>query len=56
MSNAFYEIEQTLAEISEYIQKIRENRQDNMKTLSEERTTIEHEIKQTRIAINNHLD
>lgn len=56
MSNAFYEIEQTLAEISKNIQKIRENRQDNMKTLSEERTTIEHEIKQTRIVINNHLD
>ncbi|CAC5395524.1 unnamed protein product [Mytilus coruscus] len=55
-SNAFYEIEQTLAEVLENIKKIRENRQDNLKTLSKERTMIEHEIEQTRKTICNHLD
>ncbi|XP_052064799.1 uncharacterized protein LOC127704703 [Mytilus californianus] len=55
-SNAFYEIEQNLAEVLENIKKIRENRQDNLKTLSKERAIIEREIEQTRETICNHLD
>lgn len=55
-SNTFYEIEQTLAEVLENIKKIRENRQDNLKTLSKERAIIEREIEQAHKIIKNHLD
>ncbi|CAG2208708.1 unnamed protein product [Mytilus edulis] len=55
-SNAFYEIEQTLAEVEENIGKIRQDRQKNQLTLSETRKQIEKEIAETRIAINNHID
>ncbi|CAC5389026.1 unnamed protein product [Mytilus coruscus] len=55
-SNAFLEVEQMLAELSENLQRIRKGRQDNVKSLKENKTKIEKEIKETRILINNHLD
>lgn len=50
------EIEHTLAEVSDNITKIRENRQENIKKISERRIQIEQEIEHTRNTINNHLD
>ncbi|CAC5395528.1 unnamed protein product [Mytilus coruscus] len=55
-SNTFYEIEQTLAEVLENIKKIRENRQDNLKTLSKDRAIIELKIEEAHTIIKNHLD
>ncbi|CAC5388356.1 PML [Mytilus coruscus] len=55
-SNAFYEMEQSLVELSDNIQIIRNDRENNMKRLSKKKMQIQHDIKQTRIAINNHLD
>ncbi|CAG2230465.1 unnamed protein product [Mytilus edulis] len=56
LSNAFYEIEQSLAELSDNIHIIRKDRENNLGRLSKEKTQIEQAIKQTRITINNHLD
>ncbi|VDH93506.1 Hypothetical predicted protein [Mytilus galloprovincialis] len=53
---AFDEIEHSLAELTDNIQRIRESRQNNLGTLSERKSQIEKEIKQTRITINTHLD
>lgn len=55
-SESLNEIEQSLSELAENIQRIRQNRIKNMKTLSEKKRHIEQEIKKTRIKINNHLD
>ncbi|CAG2223138.1 unnamed protein product [Mytilus edulis] len=55
-SNALSDIEETLVEVAENLQKIRKNQQDNLSTLKEKRKTIEKEIKQTRIEINIYLD
>ncbi|CAC5397264.1 unnamed protein product [Mytilus coruscus] len=55
-SNALCEIEETLVEVAENLQKIRQHQQDNLSTFKEKRTGFEKEIKQTRIKINNHLD
>ncbi|XP_071121456.1 RB1-inducible coiled-coil protein 1-like [Mytilus edulis] len=55
-SNAFYEIEQTLVEVAENIEKIRQDRQKNLMNLSVTRKQIEKEIQETRTAINNHID
>ncbi|CAG2186055.1 unnamed protein product [Mytilus edulis] len=55
-SNAFYEIEQSLEELSANIQIIRKDREHNLKRLSEKKMQIEQEVKQTRVAINTHLD
>ncbi|XP_071123645.1 uncharacterized protein [Mytilus edulis] len=55
-SNTLYEIEQTLAEVTENIKKIMKDRQNNLKTLSETQKKIENEIQETRTAINNHID
>ncbi|XP_071121279.1 uncharacterized protein [Mytilus edulis] len=55
-SNAFYEIEQALSEVTENIEKIRKKRQNNLDTLLETRKQVEKEIQKTRIAINNHID
>ncbi|XP_052065980.1 uncharacterized protein LOC127705676 [Mytilus californianus] len=55
-SNAFYEIEQTLEEVAENIEKIRQDRQNNLKTLPETRKQIEKEIQKTKSAINDHID
>ncbi|XP_052065205.1 uncharacterized protein LOC127704999 [Mytilus californianus] len=55
-SEALIEIEQSLADLAENIQRIRHNRENNLKTLSEKKSYIEKEIKETRVTINNHLD
>ncbi|XP_076115854.1 uncharacterized protein LOC143083478 [Mytilus galloprovincialis] len=55
-SNALLEIEDTLVEAAENIQKIRQHQQDNLSTLYEKRKEIENEIKNIRIKINSHLD
>ncbi|XP_052073659.1 protein wech-like [Mytilus californianus] len=55
-SNAFLDIEQMLAELSGNLQRIRKDRQENIKSLIENRAKIENEIQQTRSLINNHLD
>lgn len=55
-SEALNEIEQSLSEMAENIQRIRQNREKNMKTLSEQKRHIEQEIKETRTKINIHLD
>ncbi|XP_063448254.1 uncharacterized protein LOC134727794 [Mytilus trossulus] len=55
-SSAFLEMEQMLTELSENLQRIRKDRQENIKILRENRTNIEKEVQQTRSLINNHLD
>ncbi|XP_071123419.1 nuclease SbcCD subunit C-like [Mytilus edulis] len=55
-SNAVCEIEETLVEVAENLQKIRRHQQNNLSTLKKQRTEIEKEIMETRIKINNHLD
>ncbi|CAC5416833.1 unnamed protein product [Mytilus coruscus] len=55
-SNALCEIEETLVEVAENLQKIRQHQQDNLTTFKEKRKEIEKEIMKTRIKINNHLD
>ncbi|XP_076106202.1 uncharacterized protein LOC143074853 [Mytilus galloprovincialis] len=55
-SNAFLDMEQVFDELLENLQRIRKDRQDNLKSLKENRTRIELEIKKTRILINDHLD
>ncbi|XP_076115853.1 uncharacterized protein LOC143083476 [Mytilus galloprovincialis] len=55
-SNAMCEIEETLVEVAENLQKIRQHKHDNLTTFNESRKEIEKEIKTTRIKINNHLD
>ncbi|XP_052075688.1 uncharacterized protein LOC127713100 [Mytilus californianus] len=55
-SNAFLEMEQMLAELSENLQRIRKDRQNNIKILKENKTRIEIEIEETRVLIKNHLD
>ncbi|XP_052060333.1 uncharacterized protein LOC127700733 isoform X2 [Mytilus californianus] len=55
-SNALCEIEETLVEVAENLQKIRQHKQDNRSTLREKIMEIEKEIKKTRMKINNHLD
>ncbi|CAC5416841.1 unnamed protein product [Mytilus coruscus] len=55
-SNAMCEIEETLVEVAENLQQIRQHQKDNLSTFKERRKEIEREIKTTRIKINNHLD
>ncbi|XP_071121594.1 uncharacterized protein [Mytilus edulis] len=55
-SNAFSEIEETLVEVTENLQKIRQHQQNNLLTFKEKRKEIEKELKKTRMKINNHLD
>ncbi|XP_076115623.1 uncharacterized protein LOC143083249 [Mytilus galloprovincialis] len=55
-SNAFLEIQETLNEVSENIKRIRQDKNNNLKTLSEQRKQIECEIQQVRLNINHHLD
>ncbi|CAG2254219.1 unnamed protein product [Mytilus edulis] len=45
-----------LAELSGNLQRIRKDRQENIKSLMENRVKIEKEVRQTRSLINNHLD
>ncbi|CAC5388352.1 unnamed protein product [Mytilus coruscus] len=55
-SNAFYEIEQSVAELSDNIHRIQYNRENNLKRLTEMKKQVEEAIKQTRITINKHLE
>ncbi|XP_063399335.1 uncharacterized protein LOC134683956 [Mytilus trossulus] len=55
-SNAFLEICETLNEVAENIERIRQDKNGNLKTLSEKRKQIECEIQQVRLNINQHLD
>ncbi|XP_071136137.1 putative autophagy-related protein 11 [Mytilus edulis] len=55
-SNAFYEIEETVLEVAENIERIKTNRENNFTSLEKQRREIEEEIKQTRTKINRHLD
>ncbi|CAC5406934.1 unnamed protein product [Mytilus coruscus] len=55
-SNALFEIEETLVEVAENLQKICQLKQDNRSTLKKKKMEIEKEIKKTRTKINNHLD
>ncbi|CAC5389028.1 unnamed protein product [Mytilus coruscus] len=55
-SDAFLELEQLLAELSENLQRIRKDREGNISSLKESKTKTEKEIQETRILINNHLD
>ncbi|CAC5386096.1 unnamed protein product [Mytilus coruscus] len=54
--NALFEIEKTLVEVADNLQKIRQRQHDNMSTLKEKRKEIEKEIKKTRTEISNYLD
>ncbi|CAC5386092.1 unnamed protein product [Mytilus coruscus] len=54
--NALSEIEKTLVELAENLQKIRQHQQDNMSSLKEKTKEIEKEIKKTRMEISNYLD
>ncbi|CAG2247260.1 unnamed protein product [Mytilus edulis] len=55
-SNAFVEIEHTLAEISENIKRIKKDREENLKSIKETREDIESQIKVTKQKIVNYLD
>ncbi|XP_052065206.1 uncharacterized protein LOC127705000 [Mytilus californianus] len=55
-SNAFCEIENSLEELGDTIKKIKHNRENNLSSLSERKENILHEIKQTRLTINKHVD
>ncbi|CAC5389030.1 unnamed protein product [Mytilus coruscus] len=55
-SSAFLEVEHMLAELSENFRRISKHRQNNIRSLKENKTKIEKEITETRILINNHLD
>lgn len=55
-SNAFWEIHETLNKVAENIKQIRQDKNNNLKTLSEKRKQIECEIQQVRLNINQHLD
>ncbi|XP_052065982.1 uncharacterized protein LOC127705678 isoform X1 [Mytilus californianus] len=54
--HALSEIEKTLVEVAENLQKIRLHQQGNMSTLKEKRKEIEKEIKKIRMEISNYLD
>ncbi|XP_052067424.1 uncharacterized protein LOC127706779 [Mytilus californianus] len=55
-SSAFLEIHETLNEVAENIKQIRQDKNNNLKTLLEKRKQIECEIQQVRVNINQHLD
>ncbi|XP_052087363.1 transcription intermediary factor 1-beta-like [Mytilus californianus] len=55
-SNAFVDIEHTLAEILENIKRIQKDREENLKAIKETREDIESQIKMTKLKIVNFLD
>jgi WD40 repeat protein len=55
-SQTFNETEQIIDEMMENIHKIRQNRENNSVTVTEQKRTIEQEIRELRGKINNHLD
>ncbi|CAG2241892.1 unnamed protein product [Mytilus edulis] len=54
--NAMCQIEETLLEVAENLQNIRQHQQDSLTTLKDSRKKKEKEIKTTRTKINSHLD
>ncbi|CAG2232717.1 unnamed protein product [Mytilus edulis] len=55
-SNAFLEIHESVNEVAENIKRIRQDKNNNLKTLSEQRKQIERDVQQVRLNINRHLD
>ncbi|XP_071123426.1 uncharacterized protein [Mytilus edulis] len=55
-SNAMCELEETLVEVAQNLQNIRQHQQVNLKTFIDSRKKIEKEIKTTKKKINKHLD
>ncbi|XP_052059493.1 uncharacterized protein LOC127700067 [Mytilus californianus] len=55
-SNAFQDIEKTLNEVKDHIQRIRKDREENLASLKEQKKNIEMEIQKAKTSINNHLD
>jgi DNA-binding beta-propeller fold protein YncE len=55
-SHNFNESEQLIREMMENIHKIRQNRENNSVTVTEQKRIIEQEIRELREEINNHLD
>ncbi|XP_071123314.1 transcription intermediary factor 1-beta-like [Mytilus edulis] len=55
-SNAFLEIHESVNEVAENIKRIRQDKNNNLKTLSEQRKQIERDFQQVRLNINRHLD
>ena len=55
-SQTFNETEQIIDEMMENIHKIRQNRENNLITVTEQKRTIEQEIRELRGEMNNHLD
>ncbi|XP_071141673.1 tripartite motif-containing protein 2-like [Mytilus edulis] len=55
-SNAWLEVEQTLVQMLKNVQRIRNDRTENLKCLQDQRVEIERDINQTRKMINDHLD
>lgn len=55
-SNAFLEVELTLAEISENLKRIRKDREENLTSIKETRDKVESAINMTKLKIVNNLD
>ncbi|XP_071141680.1 uncharacterized protein [Mytilus edulis] len=55
-SNAWLEVEQILVQMLKNIQRIRNDRTENLKCLQDQRVEIERDLNQTRKIINDHLD
>jgi hypothetical protein len=55
-SQTFNETEQIIDEMMENIHNIRQNRENNSVTVTEQKRTIEQEIRELREKMNNHLD
>jgi hypothetical protein len=55
-SQTFNETEQIIDEMMENVHKIRQNRENNLVTVTEQKRIIEQEIWELREKMNNHLD
>jgi hypothetical protein len=55
-SRYFKETEQLIGEMMENIHKIRQNRENNSVTITEQKRIIEHELRELKKKINDHLD
>ncbi|XP_052087357.1 uncharacterized protein LOC127724434 isoform X2 [Mytilus californianus] len=55
-SNAYVDIEHTLAEIFENIKRIRKDREENLTSIKETRENVETEIKMTKLKIVSYLN
>lgn len=55
-SSSFVEVEDTLSEVVDNIKKVRKFFQENLRTISDNRKSIEKEVQEIRLKVNNHLD